>query len=173
MGPDVIHPEILKEPANVVAKTLLIFQQSWESREAPVDWNPASVVMIFNKGKKEGPRNDRPLVSLQCLVKKIILEVIKKVIKKHLKDNTVIGYSQHSFMRAKSCFPDFLVRQADHGKPIDVIFLEFSTGFNTVSQVPFWIKCPTKLDKHIMGWVSSWLTGQAQRVTVNGVTLEW
>lgn len=29
----------------------------------------------------------------------------------------------------------------------------------------------TQLDKHIMGWVSSWLTGQAQRVTsMNGVT---
>lgn len=152
MGPDVIHPEILKEPANVVAKTLLIFQQSWESREAPVDWNLASVVMIFNKGKKEGPRNNRPLVSLQCLVKKIILEVIKKVIKKHLKDNTVIGYSQHSFMRAKSCLShliSFYNREThpdDLGKPVHVIFLDFTKAFDTVT-VSFWTKCP------VHGWI--------------------
>ncbi|TRZ25136.1 hypothetical protein HGM15179_001944 [Zosterops borbonicus] len=31
----------------------------------------------------------------------------------------------------------------------------------------------TQLDKHVMGWVSSWLVGQAQRVTVNGVTSDW
>ncbi|RMC12657.1 hypothetical protein DUI87_10181 [Hirundo rustica rustica] len=31
----------------------------------------------------------------------------------------------------------------------------------------------TQLDKHIMEQVSNWLTGQAQRVTVNGVTSGW
>ncbi|KAJ7399989.1 rna-directed dna polymerase from mobile element jockey-like [Pitangus sulphuratus] len=31
----------------------------------------------------------------------------------------------------------------------------------------------TKLDKHIMWWVSSWLMGRAQRVTVNGGTSDW
>ncbi|RMC12669.1 hypothetical protein DUI87_10193 [Hirundo rustica rustica] len=31
----------------------------------------------------------------------------------------------------------------------------------------------TQLDKHIMEWVSNWLMGQAQRVTVNGVTSGW
>ncbi|KAJ7418155.1 hypothetical protein BTVI_30460 [Pitangus sulphuratus] len=30
-----------------------------------------------------------------------------------------------------------------------------------------------ELDKHIMWWVSSWLTGQAQKVIVNGGTSDW
>ncbi|TRZ22727.1 hypothetical protein HGM15179_004340 [Zosterops borbonicus] len=31
----------------------------------------------------------------------------------------------------------------------------------------------TQLDKHIMGWVSNWPTGQVQRHVVNGVTADW
>ncbi|KAJ7422811.1 rna-directed dna polymerase from mobile element jockey-like [Pitangus sulphuratus] len=31
----------------------------------------------------------------------------------------------------------------------------------------------THLDKHIMWWMSNWLRGQAQRVTVNRVKLDW
>ncbi|KAJ7410896.1 hypothetical protein WISP_105653 [Willisornis vidua] len=30
-----------------------------------------------------------------------------------------------------------------------------------------------QLDKHIRQWVNNWLAGQAQRVAVNGVTLDW
>ncbi|GAB0195585.1 hypothetical protein GRJ2_002023800 [Grus japonensis] len=80
MGPDGIHPRVLRELADVIVRPLsIIFQQSWESGEVPVDWKLANVVPIFKKGKK--------LVT-------------------HL---------------------------VDQGKPVDVIFSDFSKAFNTVS----------------------------------------
>ena len=58
MGPDGIHPRVLKELADVIARLLsMIFQCSWESGEVPVDWKLANVVPIFRKGNTDDPSN--------------------------------------------------------------------------------------------------------------------
>jgi len=39
MGPDEMHPRILRELPGVVARPLtMIFQKSWQSGEVPGDW---------------------------------------------------------------------------------------------------------------------------------------
>ncbi|KAJ7415266.1 rna-directed dna polymerase from mobile element jockey-like [Pitangus sulphuratus] len=76
MGPDGINPRILKELSNVIAKPLLmIFEQSWEYGEAPDDWKLANVAPIFKKGKKEDPRNYRPL-NLTSVPGKVMEKII-------------------------------------------------------------------------------------------------
>lgn len=56
----------------------------------------------------------------------------------------------------------------------DGIFFYFSKAFNTVSQSILLDKMSnTQLNKHVMCWVRNWITGWAQRVTVNGVTSDW
>ncbi|GAB0206461.1 mitochondrial enolase superfamily member 1 [Grus japonensis] len=51
MGSDGIYPRIPKELADIIMGPLsIIFQQSWESGEVPVDWKPANAVPIFKKG---------------------------------------------------------------------------------------------------------------------------
>jgi len=51
MGPDGIHPRVLRELAEQLAKPLSIFyQQSWLTGEAPYDWRIASVTLIYKKG---------------------------------------------------------------------------------------------------------------------------
>lgn len=39
---------------------------------------------------------------------KITEKIILGVAEKHLKDNAVIGHSQHNFMRAKSCLTNLI-----------------------------------------------------------------
>jgi len=51
MGPDGIHPRVLRELAEELAKPLsIIYQQSWLRGEVPDDWRITSVTPIYKKG---------------------------------------------------------------------------------------------------------------------------
>jgi len=65
------------------------------------------IVTIFKKGKKEDPGNYRT-VSITSVSGKIMEEVILAVIKKRLRDNGVIGHSQHGVRREKSCVTNLI-----------------------------------------------------------------
>ncbi|KAJ7408436.1 RNA-directed DNA polymerase from mobile element jockey-like protein [Pitangus sulphuratus] len=157
----------------------MIFEQYWESGDVSADWKLDNVVPIFKKGKKQDLGNYRS-VSLTSVPSKVTEKTILGGIEKHQKDNPVIGHSQHTFMSIKSCVSNLIsfygkvTRLVDQGKPADIIFLDFSKSFNTVSHRILLDKMSsTQLDKHIRWWVSSWVMGQAQKVIVNGVTSDW
>jgi len=72
MGTDGIHPRVLKELMEELAKPLsIIHQQSWLTGEVPDDWRIATVTPIYKKGWKEDPGNYRP-VSLTSVLGKIM-----------------------------------------------------------------------------------------------------
>ncbi|KAJ7410299.1 hypothetical protein BTVI_53883 [Pitangus sulphuratus] len=136
---------------------LIIFEQSWESREVPADWNLANVVPVFKMGKKEDPGNYRP-VSVTSVFGKVMEKIILGGIEKHQKDNAVIGHSQHGFMRGKSSisnlisFYDKVTHLIDQGKPVDVTFW-ISVKLSVLSLTRSFMSS-TQLDKHIMWWGS-------------------
>ena len=50
-GPDGIHPKILKDCAETLAKTLfLIFTESFSSGVVPLDWKLANISPIYKRG---------------------------------------------------------------------------------------------------------------------------
>ncbi|KAF4801131.1 hypothetical protein TURU_037667 [Turdus rufiventris] len=96
MGPDGIHPRVMRQLADEFAKPLsIIYQQSWDTGEVPDDWELASVTPIHKKGGKEDPSN-YTLTSVpdDCLV--------------------------------------------DAGKAVDVVCLDFSKTFDTISHSIPW-----------------------------------
>jgi len=57
MGPDGMHPRVLRELAHNTAEPLsIIFESSWRTGEVPEDCRKASVTPIFKKGHEGGPR---------------------------------------------------------------------------------------------------------------------
>ncbi|KAM6036240.1 uncharacterized protein LJ206_001286 [Theristicus caerulescens] len=61
MGPDAIHPKVLRELADVIAGPLsTIFKKSWRSGDVPEDWRKANVTPIYKKGSREDPVCDFP-----------------------------------------------------------------------------------------------------------------
>ncbi|CAM5155373.1 unnamed protein product [Natator depressus] len=107
-------------------------------------------------------------------------QVLKESILKHLEERKVIRNTQHGFTKGKSCltnlvaFYDEITGSVDEGKAVDVLFLDFSKAFDTVSHNILASKLKKYgLDEWTIRWIESWLDCQAQRVVINGSMSSW
>ncbi|CAM4567275.1 unnamed protein product [Lepidochelys kempii] len=174
------HLRVLKELVDVIAEPLaIIFENSWQSEEVPDDWKKANVVPIFKKGEKKDPGNYRP-VSLTSVPGKIMEQVLKQSILKHLEERKVIRNSQHGFTKGKACltnliaFYDEIAGSVDEGKAVDMLFLDFSKAFHTVSHSILASKLKKYgLDEWTIRWTESWLDRRAQWVVINDSMSSW
>ncbi|KAK4828003.1 hypothetical protein QYF61_022780 [Mycteria americana] len=71
-------------------------------------------------------------------------------------------------------FTCIMTHLVDEGKAMDVVYLDFSKAFDTVSYSILLEKLAAHgLHRHTLRWVKNWLDGWAQRVVVNGVKYSW
>ncbi|RMC17127.1 hypothetical protein DUI87_05704 [Hirundo rustica rustica] len=168
-GPDGIHPRVMRELADELAKPLsIIYQQSWLTGEVPDDWKLASVTPIHKKGGRGDPSNYRS-VSLTPVPGKIIEQFILSVITQNLQDGQGLRPSQHGFRRGRSCltnlisFYEQVTHLVDAGRAMDVVYLDFSRAFDTVSHSTLLDKLAAcGLDRSTLCWVRNWLDGRAR-----------
>ncbi|NXG02903.1 RTXE polymerase, partial [Sakesphorus luctuosus] len=159
MGPDGIHPRVMRELAEELTKPLsIIFQQSWLSGEVPDDWKLANVTLIHKKGCKADPGNYRP-VSLTSVPGRVMEQIVLSAITQHLQDRQGIRPSQHRFRRGRFCltnlisFYNQMTHLVDEGKTLDVVYLDFSKVFDTVSHNILLEKLVAHgLDKCTLSW---------------------
>ncbi|GAB0204482.1 mitochondrial enolase superfamily member 1 [Grus japonensis] len=154
----------------------IISERSWRTGEVPEDWRKANVTLVFKKGKKENPGNYRP-VSLTLIPGKVMEWFILGIINKH-DEKVVMGRGEHGFTKGKSClinliaFYNSMTGCVDEGRAVDVVYLDFSKAFDTVSHnihVSKHRKCG--LNERTVRWVENWPNGRAQRVVGTECTL--
>ncbi|GAB0209185.1 mitochondrial enolase superfamily member 1 [Grus japonensis] len=107
-------------------------------------------------------------------------QLIPGIINKHVEEKKVIGSGQHGFTKGKSCltnliaFYDGMTGWVDEGRAVDVVYLDFSKAFDTVSHnilIGKLRKCG--LDEWTVRWIENWLNGRAQRVVISGAESSW
>ena len=139
MGPDDVHPKLLKflsdDPAFVKTITLL-FNKCVEQQCIPDVWKSTVVVPLHKNGSVHSPNNYRP-VSLTC----VICKVYEKVLRARMIDY-VSGYisnTQHGFVKGRSCLSNLLetIDAANEylaeGGCTDILYFDFSKAFDSVS----------------------------------------
>ncbi|KFV43789.1 hypothetical protein N341_08736, partial [Tyto alba] len=90
VGPDEMHPMLLRELVDEVAEPLsIIFEKSWQSSEAPADWERGNITLIFRKGKKKDPGNYRP-VSLTSVPSNLKEGILLETRLGHMENKEVI-----------------------------------------------------------------------------------
>ncbi|GAB0204360.1 mitochondrial enolase superfamily member 1 [Grus japonensis] len=179
MGPDGMHPRVLRELADFISMPLsIICERSRRTGEVPEDWRKASVTLVFKKGKKD-PGNYSP-VSLTSIPGKMMEQLILEVINKHVEEKVVIGSGQHGFTKGKSyltnliAFYDGVTGWVDKGRAVDVVYLDFSRAFDTVFcniLIRKLRKCGS--DEWTVRWVENLLNGRAQKVVISGAESSW
>ena len=68
----------------------------------------------------------------------------------------------------------WVTRLVDEGKAVDVVYLDFSKAFDTVSPSILLGKLAAHgLDRYTLLWVRNWIDSHAQWVVVKGVKSSW
>ena len=176
LGPDELHPRVLKELAMELGPVFAhLFQQSIDTGEIPKEWSLANICPLFKKGDRSLARNYRP-VSLTCIPCKLLEHIVCSNIMAHLDEHELLSDRQHAFRKWHSCETQLTTVINDWAKildkkgQVDTFILDFEKAFDT----PPHELLKSKLFSYGIGgttlnWINAFLCFRQQRVVVNGI----
>ena len=179
MGPDNVHPFILKTFAAILKTPLqIIFQLSLNSKTLPKIWKHGVIAPLFKKGNRKLPSNYRP-ISLTCIPCKLLESIVVDWISAHLTRNSLRDKNQHGFTVKKSTETNLLeainiwTDALAHGLPIDVIYFDYEKAFDTVPHQ----RLLKQLDSYgitsdLLCWIEDFLSDRKQKVVINDASSE-
>ena len=173
-GPDEIPSLALRKFASQLSVPFeLIFNYCLENGVIPEIWRQANVVPLYKgKGKVDDAVNYRP-ISQTSNVCKAMEKIVKAEVLKFLEATSAITKNQFGFLQHRSTLTQLLeclnlwTSSINAGVPVDVIYLDVSKAFDTVSHE----KLIKKLDfygirSNWLTWIKAYLYGRSQRVKV-------
>ena len=97
LGPDELHPRVLKELASDLSPVFVhLFQQSVDTGKIPMEWYLANICPLFKKSDRSLAFNYRP-VSLTCVPCKLLEHIVCSNIIAHLDEYKLLSDRQHAF----------------------------------------------------------------------------
>lgn len=175
MGPDGLHPRLLKQCASQLTYPLyIIFKSSITHGCVPDDWKVSHVIPIYKKGSRSDPLNYRP-ISLTPIPCKSLERLVSHALFGFLEDHSVLDNSQFGFRAGRSVSDQMLLtynkitQWYDRCLVVDLILFDFVKAFDRVHH-------RTLLDKllaigitgNLWRWISSFLTNRRMLVSVSG-----
>ncbi|GAB0209810.1 mitochondrial enolase superfamily member 1 [Grus japonensis] len=144
MGPDEMHPRVLREPADEVARPLsIILEKSWQS--GGIMEQTLLETMLRHMENKEGIGDSQHgfTKGKSCLTKLV-------------------------------AFYDGVTALVDKGRATDIISLDLCKAFDPVPHDILVSKLERHgFDGWTTRWIRNWLDGRTQRVVVNGSMSKW
>jgi len=174
-GPDGLHPRLLQELANIIAKPItLLFKKSLSEGLLPSDWKQAEVSPIYKKGPKKLAANYRP-ISLTSVLCKVLESFLREAIVDHINTDELLSNKQYGFVKGRSTvlqllhYLDQCAEIVADGGVVDTIYLDYAKAFDTVPHR----RLISKLEYYgiretVLCWIRSFLIGRHQFVNVNG-----
>ena len=176
LGPDELHPRVLKELGPIFAH---LFQKSLDTDEIPKEWSLANICPLYKKGDRAFACNYRP-VSVTCVPCKLLENIVCSNIMAHLDEHKLLSDRQHAFRKRHSCETQLTMvindwaKILDNGGQVDTFILDFEKAFEAPPHELLKSKLfGCGIGGKTLKWIDSFLCYRQQRVVVNGAKSDW
>ena len=176
MGPDGIHPQLLKSCPAVLSPLYLIFTKSLSTGLLPRKWKESSITPIFKKGSRHQPLNYRP-ISLTSVCCKTLERIVVAGLTEYLDNNDLLSIDQFGFRSGRSTEDQLLLTYnsitswVDRGFTADLILFDFSKAFDVVNHTILLQKLSCLgISGTLLQWIQNFLVQRTMSVSVSGIT---
>ena len=175
MGPDSVHPRVLKSCADTLAYPLyLIFNDSFYSGVLPTEWTTSNIIPIFKKGTRCNPLNYRP-ISITSVCCKTMERIVTDRLVEYLESNGILAEEQFGFRKGRSVEDQLLLAYddvtewLDQGYVVDIIYFDCSKAFDVVNHSELLNKLRgLGIEDFFLDWIHAFLTGRLMCVVIEG-----